>query len=122
MVVYYSTASNVFAVSNGYCSQVMDRQGMEIDGHALIGRRLLGGVPHVFAAMVPEEAIVVGTCLKFDLGGAMLTTEPVTSIEEAPSLSIRPQAMELPPASIQTVETAPGRSTMESLPPTSRKA
>jgi len=89
MVIYYHTANNIIAVANGYCTQVMDRYGEKITLPTLVGYRLLGGVTTLFEEASDTE-IVHGQRLKFDLNGVTILTETVMTIEDAPSLSIRP--------------------------------
>jgi hypothetical protein len=107
MVVYFHTATAIFAVANGICSQVMDADGRVIEDHPLRLHKLMGGVADAFAKTeqkVDETGVVSGLRLQFDFRAATLTTEPVLHIEEAPSLSFRPQLRSV----AATVETGGG--------------
>ena len=126
MVVYFHTATTIFAVANGICSQVMDQDGVVIDDHHLHLHRLLGGVADALTATevkVDEGSIVPGLRLQFDFRGTTLTTDPVISIENAPSLSIRPQPRSIPPLPRDYGDDAPKtvRATPSSLLPPSRR-
>jgi len=101
VVIYYHTKSYIYAVTNGYCSNVFLPDGTTAVATQLVGHPLIGGVriPD-FRSDVTIAEMTDGVSLRFDMGSAVLCTEPILFIEHAPTLSIPPRAHSLPPPSI----------------------
>lgn len=93
MAIYYHTRTLIFAVANGYCSDVLDR-GHDKMGTNLVGSRLLGGATSPLdEELVPEADIRVGHRLKFEVGTAAFISEPIELVETVETLSIPPTKM-----------------------------
>jgi hypothetical protein len=98
MVIYYHTPRHIFAVTNGYCSAVVDFFG-EPAFATLVGSKLLAGVTSDMRDELAADKIDVGTRLKFALGDSNMMTDLITKVELVDSLSIPPSPRSVPPES-----------------------
>ncbi len=95
MITYFHTFSYIYAVSNGYCSAVMDTALALIQGHKLEACPVAGAVAgNDLDTVIPIEEVarrVDGTCrIRFKLGSAVLHSDLVTRVESVMSLSVPP--------------------------------
>jgi len=99
MVIYYHTRRHIFAVTNGFCSAVVDLQGVKVFA-GLEGSKLLCGTASDMKDEYAPDQIKVGDHLRFALGVSTVTTDSVTKVEMVQSLSIPPSPRSVPPESI----------------------
>ncbi|MBI5654034.1 hypothetical protein HZC53_00025 [Candidatus Uhrbacteria bacterium] len=98
MVYYFHTLTYIYAVTNGYCSQVFHADGDELST-GIVGSMLLGGLKSPFDKdVLPFDRIEIGMYLKFGNKDNGLVSDAIQRIEEVGSLSIppRPRESQLP--------------------------
>lgn len=95
MVTYYHTAKYIYAVANGYCGAVFDKEYGELEEHKLLVKPVIGAVVgndyQTLISLAEVASRLNGTCrLCFQLGAAVLHTDFVLRVEAKDSLSIPP--------------------------------
>ncbi|MDQ7814464.1 MAG: hypothetical protein RDU25_01490 [Patescibacteria group bacterium] len=100
MVVYFHTRAFIYAVANGYCSDVKDRYHGKVTTN-LVGCRLVGGTQaDTRGEPIETDAIVAGHRLKFEIGSAAFISDVIEFVEKVGSMSVLPTKMpSLPPES-----------------------
>jgi len=98
MVIYYHTRRHIFAVTNGFCSAVVDLQGQSVFTN-LVGSKLLACVSADMRDESAPEQATTGMLLKFSISSSTMTTDQITKVESVPSLSIPPSHQSFPPES-----------------------
>ncbi|HWQ99552.1 MAG TPA: hypothetical protein VN397_01745 [Candidatus Methylomirabilis sp.] len=95
MITYYHTASYIYAVTNGYCSAVMDTAFATICEHNLGACPVDGAIAgNDLDTVIPIGEVVQrldGTCrIRFKLGNVILLSDLITRVESVSSLSVPP--------------------------------
>jgi hypothetical protein len=98
MVIYYHTRRHIFAVTNGFCSAVVDLQGQSVFTN-LVGSKLLACVSADMRDESAPEMAAAGMLLMFAIGSSTMTTDQITKVETVTSLSIPPSPRSIPPES-----------------------
>lgn len=123
MVIYYHSNGSVFAVTDGYCSEVLDRRGNK-PFPALLGSQLKCVVADDLSQEYPPECIVPGLRLKFAFDdGRFFISGPIDNWEIVQSLSVPPsRTFSVPPPSIRVEQATMPEvlSLPQSIPPASR--
>lgn len=123
MVIYYHSNGNVFAVTDGYCSEVLDRRGKK-PFPALLGCQLKCLVTDDLSQEFSPEGIRPGLRLKFAFeDGCYFISGPIENWEIVQSLSIPPSrtfSVVPPPMRVEQATMPEILNLPRSLPPVSR--